>query len=115
MSDFLYQPGLNTAGQRYVQPTIWNPTRTSSGVMGVWLSEDEDVDFHITTNPDGTQNCHGYTIKKKGQVIDHNELVIPPALSDEDIRNIIDGKEEVRNSRVDDKSNRRLYPERLII
>ena len=101
MSDFLYQPAMNTAGQRYVQPTIWNPTRTSSGVMGVWLSEDEDVDFHITTNPDGTQNCHGYTIKKKGQVVDHNELVISPLsevplkLGDEDLRNLIDRKKEV--------------------
>ena len=99
MLDFSYQPSTNTAGQKYVQPCIVNPTRTSAGMMGVWLSDDEDVDWHITTNPDGTQHCHGYTIRKKGQVIQHNPLVIPEALGDETLRHIIDGKEEIRISK----------------
>lgn len=71
----MFQPNTDTAGRRYEQPLIVNPVQTS-GVMGVWLHEGEDVDWHITTNMDGTQHCHGYTIRKKGETIHESALQI---------------------------------------
>lgn len=67
---------VNTSGKRYAQPYIFNPT-PSSGVMGVWLNDDEEVDWTIMTNPDGTQHCCGYTIRKKGSGEMVNELAPP--------------------------------------
>lgn len=66
----------DTAGRRYEQPAIFNPT-PSTGIMGVWLNEDEEVDWTIITNPDGSQHCCGYTIRKKntGELV--NELAPP--------------------------------------
>ncbi len=71
----MFQPNTDTIGRRYEQPPIYNPASTS-GMMGVWLHEDEEVDWSISYNPDGTQHCFGYTIKKKGEQICKSELTI---------------------------------------
>lgn len=62
-------------------------------MMGVWLHEDEEVEWHIFTNADGTQHCYGYTVKKKGgSVIDHNEVSIGPLIADETLQAILQQK-----------------------
>lgn len=53
----------NTAKQRYVPAPIIN-LNNSGGVQGVWLNEDEDVDWTMGM-VNGQSVVYGYTIKKK--------------------------------------------------
>ena len=54
---------------RYVQPPVSQVYYTGD-VVGVWLSDDQDVKWHYTLMPDGTRRCYGYTIIEKQTVIE---------------------------------------------
>ncbi len=65
----MYHPPNDTAGRTWTPaPNNGVGPITTGGMMGVYLSADEDVDWHTSYNPDGSQNINGYTIKKKGLV-----------------------------------------------
>ncbi len=53
---------------------IWAPApyvdrESSGGMTGVWLSENEEVEWHKQYNPDGTVSITGYTITTKPIVV----------------------------------------------
>ena len=39
--------------------------QTTGSIQGVWLSDREEVEWHIQYNPDGSQTVTGYTITTK--------------------------------------------------
>ena len=53
---------FNTSGQRYYQAPVTDPNSTG-GVLGVWLGDDEEVEWSIGF-VNGRQYVYGYTIKK---------------------------------------------------
>ena len=48
---------------KFVQPPIFESNNT--GVQGVYLQPNEDVNWNIFVNPDGTRKVLGYTIIRK--------------------------------------------------
>lgn len=67
----MFHPSTSSSGQRWSPAPITDPLTTGS-VLGVWLSPDEEVDWHVCFGPDGTQLVNGYTIKKKRGHLSNN-------------------------------------------
>ena len=44
---------------------------TSSSILSVSLMDDEEVEWHVIHNPDGTKIVYGYTITKKPTMTQH--------------------------------------------
>ena len=53
--------------KKWVEPRISSKNVASGSILGVWLAEDEDVDWQITYSPEFEPVVTGYTIKKKNE------------------------------------------------
>ena len=66
------RPGeTNTCGQRWVGAPYQSPARQSSAVVGVWLSEGEEVEWHWchSMGAAGGSYVNGYTVTRRADKV----------------------------------------------
>ena len=54
----------NTGGQKWVAAPYQSPGTSTSAIMGVWISDDEEVEWHWVHGLGGSY-VNGYTVTKK--------------------------------------------------
>lgn len=71
----MYPGERNTAGQQWHGAPYQSSPATTGMIQGVWLYDDEEVEWIWTYGLDGTSYVSGYTVRKKSlQMPDKFEL-----------------------------------------